>query len=113
MNNVKDDSYYIEKAIESVDCIIEYTKNVSDDCLKNANALTDAILFRLVQVAENVKMLSDEFKQTHKDMDLGLTIGFRNGIVHKYGNTDYSIVCEIVRNDITKLKMQLEKVKNK
>ena len=40
----------------------------------------------------------------------GQIIGFRNGIVHDYGKTDYSIVYEIVSKDIYELKENLESI---
>ena len=35
-------------------------------------------------------------------------MGFRNGIVHEYGKTDYSTVYEIVSRDIYQLKELFE-----
>lgn len=39
-----------------------------------------------------------------KTIELGQIIGFRNGIVHDYGKTDYNIVYEIISSDIYLLK---------
>ena len=66
-------------------------------------------MFRLVQIAENIKGLSDEYKKSHASIPWGLIIGFRNGIVHDYGKTDYSIVYEIIKYDIHDLKEKLDK----
>lgn len=70
--------------------------------------LVDATMFRLVQIAENIKFLSDEYKKEHASIPWGLIIGFRNGIVHDYGKSDYSIVYEIINDDIKSLKQELE-----
>lgn len=74
----------------------------------NDDVLIDATMFRLVQLSENMKMLSDDFKSKHKNIPWGLVFGFRNGIVHDYGKTDYSIVYEIVSKDIYTLKNEFE-----
>ncbi len=44
--------------------------------------LNDAIMFRLIQLAEDVSHLTEEFKLRHQEVPWGLIAGFRNGIVH-------------------------------
>ena len=60
-------------------------------------------MFRLVQMVENITHISKEYKDSHKNIKWGQIVGFRNGIVHDYGKTDYSIVYEIVSKDIYEL----------
>ncbi|MBP5550628.1 MAG: DUF86 domain-containing protein [Bacilli bacterium] len=36
-------------------------------------------------------------------------VGFRNKIVHDYGKVDYTIVYEVLSQDIPKIKTQLNK----
>ncbi len=44
--------------------------------------LNDAIMFRLIQLAEDVSQLTQEFKLRHQEVPWGLIAGFRNGIAH-------------------------------
>lgn len=108
MDNKKNDKYYVEKILENVNFIIKYTKNISYEEYINDELLIDASIFRLIQIAENIKGLSEDYKKTHASIPWGLILGFRNGIVHDYGKTDYSIVYEIISDDIHKLKNELE-----
>lgn len=104
MDNNKNDIYYIKKVIENIDIIITYTKGINyNDFVKN-ELLIDAIMFRLIQMVEQITHISQTFKEEHKNVAWGQILGFRNGIVHNYGKTDYSIVYEIISNDIYKLK---------
>ena len=41
----------------------------------------------------------------------GEIVGFRNGIVHDYGKTDYTIVYDIISKDLFILKDELEQIK--
>ena len=66
--------------------------------------LIDAVLFRLIQMTENIKKLSTRFKEQHASVSWNDIVGFRNRIVHDYGKTDYTIVYEVVSNDIPNLK---------
>ena len=64
----------------------------------------DAVMFRLTQMIEYIKNLSTEFKEEHKETPWGDVIGFRNGIVHEYGETNYTTVYEVITKDIYQLK---------
>lgn len=109
MDNRKNDKYYIEKVIENIDAILLYTKDLKFEDFINDDLVIDATMFRLIQMVENINHLSKEYREKHSNVKWGQIIGFRNGIVHDYGKTDYSIVYEIVSSDIYKLK---EEIKN-
>ena len=67
-------------------------------------------MFRLVQMIENIKNISLEFKNDNPQIPWGKIMGFRNGIVHEYGKTDYTIVYEVVTNNLSQLKDILKKI---
>lgn len=108
MDNKKTDEYYIEKVIENIDAIISYTKDVGFSEFVNNSLLVDATMFRLVQMVENINHISVEYRKNHSKIKWGQIIGFRNGIVHNYGKTDYTLVYEIVSHDIYELRKNLE-----
>ena len=62
------------------------------------------VSIRLIQMTENIKKLSISFKEKNKHISLADIIGFRNRIVHDYGNTDYTVVYEVIMSDIPYLK---------
>ena len=66
-------------------------------------------MFRLQQMAEKIKHLSIAYKNEHDSIPWGEIIGFRNGIVHDCGKTDYTTVYEVISFDIYRLKELLEK----
>lgn len=95
--------------IDNIDVIIGYANGLTYDEFMDDEMLIDATMFRLVQMIENVNHLSSKFKELHSNIKWGQIIGFRNGIVHDYGKTDYSIVYEIVSNDIKELREEMIK----
>ena len=109
MDNKKDDKYYIKKATAEINAIIDYTKGMSYDEFMSNLVIIDAVMFRLIQLIENIKNISTSYKDDHLEIPWGKIMGFRNGIVHEYGETDYSIVYEVVSNDIYQLKEFFEK----
>ena len=104
----KNDSYYMQQALIEIDVIIEYTKSLSYEELMSDVRTIDATMFRLQQMIEKIKNLSPEFKEKHKEIPWGDIIGFRNGIVHEYGKTDYTTVYEVITKDIYQLKELFE-----
>ena len=62
-------------------------------------------------MTENIKKLSASFKEKYYEISWNDIVGFRNRIVHEYGKTDYTIVYEVVSNDIPDLKEVLLKIK--
>ena len=90
----------MEKALSDIEVIISYTKNKTYEEIMSDGLLVDGVMFRLIQSIENIKNISEEFKASHPEIPWGDIMGFRNGIVHEYGKTDYSTVYEIVSHDI-------------
>ena len=62
MDNKKDDSYNAKKALDNLFAIKKYLgdKSYSDFVLNDE--LVDAVMFRLIQLIENIKGISKEFK---------------------------------------------------
>ena len=108
MDNNKNDNYYIEKALNEIDVIIKYSSGKTYEEFMSDETIIDATMFRLVQMIENIKNISEEFKNQHADIPWGDIVGFRNGIVHEYGETDYSTVYDIITKDIYVLKSLFE-----
>ena len=65
--------------------------------------LLDSMLFRLIQVSESSRKLSDKFKNASPDIPWKAVFGLRNRIVHDYGSVDLGIVYSTLKNDIPKL----------
>ena len=111
MVNLKNDLYFAKKANEQIGVIEKYIDNISYQEFVGDIELLDAIMFRIIQLIENVKNISEQFKSKHPNIPWGKIIGFRNGIVHEYGETNYEIVYQTITNDLSPLKEVLLLVK--
>ncbi len=103
MDNVKTDSYYIQKIRKDLQFIVEHMRNVDIQELNANEVLLDSMLFRMIQLSENAKKLSDEYKLMHGDVPWSAMYGLRNRIVHDYGNVDLKVVYETLKSDIPEL----------
>ena len=104
----KNDAYYMKKALVEIEIIFRYTKGLSYEEFMSDGRNIDATIFRLEQMIEQIKHLSPEFQREHSSIPWGDIIGFRNGLVHEYGKTDYTTVYEVVNRDIYELKELFE-----
>lgn len=108
MDNIKNDSYYIQKILSDLEFMIEHTKGLSKEEIQADDVLLDSIMFRIIQVAENSDRLSEKFKDIHDDLPWKDIKGMRNRIVHDYGVVDISIVCDTVLVSVPELYSELK-----
>lgn len=73
--------------------------------------LLDSMSFRLIQIQENAKKLTDAYKATHGTIPWTDIAGLRNRIVHDYGNVDLNIIFSTLTEDVPWLITEFEKAK--
>ena len=103
MDNTKNDKYYIDKIKNDISFIVAHMKNVDLRELGENEVLLDSMMFRMIQISENAKKLSDAYKEANNDLPWNELSGLRNRIVHDYGNVDLNIVFETLKQDIPEL----------
>ena len=103
MDNVKNDNYYIQKIKKDLVFIVAQMQDTDLEELNTNEILLDSMLFRMIQLSENAKRLSEEYKNLRKSIPWNAMYGLRNRIVHDYGNVDLSVVYETLKNDIPEL----------
>jgi uncharacterized protein with HEPN domain len=86
---------------------IEFDKFSTYEEFNNNLVFKKAIVFDFVQIGENVNKLSDEVKNKINKLDIRGVIDFRNRLVHGYGNIDYRIVYNTIKNSLPSLINQL------
>lgn len=109
MDNIKNDDYYLKKLKTDLEFIVKHMRNIEIEELNIDEILLDSMLFRMIQISENAKRLSDVFKEKHDIIPWHSLSGLRNRIVHDYGNVDLKIVYETLKVDIPELLELLKK----
>ena len=103
MDNVKTDNYYIQKIIDNLEFVKAQMEDVDIVGLNENEILLDSMMFRMIQISENARRLTDEYKERHSNIPWGAVYGLRNRIVHDYGNVDLNVVYETLKNDVPEL----------
>lgn len=104
---IKNDNYFIEKICADADYIIESMKDTDYEAFTQDIRLQDSMMFRLIQISENTKFLSNKYKEKKKDIAWTDISGLRNRIVHDYGNIDLKVVFDTLNSDIVDLRGKL------
>ena len=109
MDNTKNDYYYLNKIKTDIAFIVAHMQDVDVQELNSNEILLDSMLFRMIQISENAKKLSAEYRENASELPWNELIGLRNRIVHDYGSVDLNIVFETLKYDIPEL---LERLNN-
>ena len=107
MDNVKSDGYFLTKIIQDCEFITAHMQNVSKSELTENEVLLDSMLFRMIQISENAKRLTDTYKLEHGNIPWTALYGLRNKIVHDYGHVSVDIIYDTLKNDIPDLLKRL------
>lgn len=103
MDNVKNDDYYISRIYSDMEFITRYMSETDADTFSENELLQDSMMFRLIQISENARKLTDVYREQHSRIPWTAIYGLRNRIVHDYGNVIMDIIFETLKNDIPEL----------
>lgn len=81
---------------------------VDQDAFLNDLMLQSAVLYRLAIVGEACRRISQEFRETHPEVEWRNIIGLRNRVVHQYEGVLLDTVWIIVRDELPELVKALE-----
>ena len=109
----KNNEFYIMKAINEIDTILDYSKNLVVEDLVDNPVVLDAIVFRMIQMSEHMNNITQDFKMIHSNIDWISIKGFRNRLVHNYGGVDLKFVYNAIKVDIPNLKKELLEIVSK
>ena len=105
------DQRYLLNILNDLFYLLKITQNVRQKQLQKNPMLLDSILFRFVQISENISRLSPEIKSNHPSIPWQQMIGMRNRIVHDYGQVDITVVYDTVTRDVPNLYHQILEIK--
>lgn len=108
MDNIKDDTYYIDRMFTDMAFIVRQMESIDPDAFAENEILQDSMMFRLIQISENARKLSDAYKDRHPAIPWTAIYGLRNRIVHDYGNVEMTIIFDTLKNDIPVLMKNMQ-----
>ncbi len=86
---------------------IEESKNISEELFLKDETLKRAFARSLEIIGEAVKQLSSEVIVANKNIPWRNIAGMRDKLIHGYFSVNYSLVWDVVINELPKLKKQV------
>lgn len=74
--------------------------NVTREDLLTTTSLQWLVTTPLYNIGEHVYYLTDEFKNANKEIPWNLISGLRHRLVHDYEGTNWSIICDVIFDDL-------------
>ena len=105
------DDQRLKKIYENASKLDKYIKDngVTRESLLEDYSLQWLVTTPLYNIGEQAYYISDEYKQEHTDIEWNMIAGLRHRLIHDYDGTNWSIIAEVVFEEIPVL---LEKVKD-
>ena len=107
MREIIRDRGRLEHIIEQINNIEEFVPNKSLKDLENDKMLQYAVIMCIEIIGEASYMLTNDFRNTHKEVEWEEIIRMRHVLVHGYYHISVMMIWEIIQSDLHKLKQQI------
>lgn len=108
---IKEDYIIVLSMLQSIGKVFHFTNkfNTADEYFEHQNQLIYlASLTLMTNIGEQSTKISNDFKSKFDTINWNQIKALRNFIVHNYEGVDYIILFDTIKNDLPKLKSQLE-----
>jgi len=105
------DYYILLSMLDTIGKILRYTSTYhSAEELYQNDRDFDAAMMNFIVLGEEVGKLSDQIRLQNSQINWQKIYGFRNIVAHHYFGINVDIVWQIICNDLSKLKKDIEKL---
>ena len=106
----KSEKEYLKHILDEINYLLDSSKEISEAKFMRDATLQRAYTRSLEIIGEAVKGLSEGFRSKYSEADWRGMAGMRDRLIHHYFGVDYEIVWDVIKNEIPKLRNQLQKI---
>ena len=99
---------FVEDILESIELIESYVQNMELSDFTKDRKTIDAVVRNFEIIGEASKFIPDDIKTRYPEIDWKGIIGLRNRIAHEYFGISVSIVWDIIKKELSRLKNQMK-----
>lgn len=103
----RDYKIYLNDILASITKIEGYTKDVSFEEFSEDNMREDAIIRNLMTIGEAVKSVPKDIRSKSPEIEWEEMAGLRDILIHQYFGTDLETIWDIIKNNLPKLKKNI------
>ncbi len=104
---------YLKHILDEIEFLLRSSQDLNEEKFMHNETLQRAYSRSLEIVGEATKKLPKEFTDKHPEIDWSLMAGMRDKLIHHYFGVDYAIVWDVVKNELPKLKPQIQTILQK
>ena len=110
MREIIRDKGRLEHILQAIDCIFEFTENVTyEDFIAN-KMLKFAVIKNIEIIGEASYKLTKKFCQAHKEIEWDIIIKMRHVLVHGYYQIEDKFAWFVVQNELKPLREKIQKI---
>lgn len=102
---------YLGHIFDSIEKIERFVADSTFAQFKNDEKTIDSVIRNFEVIGEASNNLSVDFMDSHSNIDFHPAIDFRNRLIHGYDDISLENVWSTIKNDLPKLKSQIEDLK--
>ena len=99
---------YLKHILDEIEFLLFSSKDINEDKFMYDETLQRAYSRSLEIIGEATKRLPKDFTDKYPEIDWDSMAGMRDKLIHHYFGVDYAIVWDVVKNELPKLKSQIQ-----
>lgn len=103
----KSPTEYLKHILDEIDFLERETQSYTEDQFMRDELKQRAFARSLEIIGEAAKMIPDDFRLNHPQIDWKAFAGLRDKLIHHYFGVDYAIVWDVVIHELPDLKTKL------
>ncbi len=105
----RDERAFLEDMLARIEMVAEFT-SAGRDAFMQSRMMQEAVIRSLEIIGEASRSISEELQSTHSEVPWRQIAAFRNFVIHVYWDINLERIWQIVENDLSTLKPQLETI---
>lgn len=101
---------YIQDMVNSIYDIESFVDGMDFQTFERDRKTANAVIRSLEVIGEAAKTIPSEIKEKYQDVPWKSVAGMRDKLIHVYFGVDLGAVWQTIREDLPKLKGQIEKI---
>lgn len=106
----KSSRLYLEDILTSILRIEDYVRGLNFESFTKDQKTIDAVVRNLEIIGEAAKNIPESFSEKHAELPWREMMSTRNKVIHEYFGVDNNILWQTTREDLPKLKAQIQKL---
>jgi uncharacterized protein with HEPN domain len=108
----RDARLYINDIIDSIQKILEYSQDLTEDEFLASSQIQDAIIRRLEIMGEAVKHIPQTLRKKYPEVPWKNIVGMRDVLIHAYFGVNLKRTWKVVKEDIHSLRAEIISIRD-